>query len=72
MFAWGNWRLQIAAELGEHILWQIGGGEVQTGTNHALLPFAGASIDVGHANGVRPGHLGVSAFVRQDLEQRAH
>lgn len=69
-FAWGHGRLQIAAELGEHLLGQIGGVDVQTGTNSVLLPFAGASIDIGHANGVRPGHLGLSAFIRQDLEHR--
>ncbi len=70
-FGWGNWRVQVAAELGEHLLWRVGGGEYQHTDDSALLPFAGASIDVDHANGVRPGHVGLSAFIRQDLEQRA-
>jgi hypothetical protein len=64
----GNWRVQATGELGEHFLW-IGGGEFQ-GYPHALLPFVGASLEVGHNNGVRPGHLGLSAFIRKDLGQR--
>jgi len=65
----GNWRVQATGELGEHLLWGIGSGEFQ-GLPHALLPFVGASFAVGHRNGVRPGHLGLSAFIRQDLGQR--
>lgn len=65
----GNWRVQATGELGEHLLWNIGANEFQ-GHPHALLPFVGASLEVGHRNGVRPGHLGVSAFIRQDLGQR--
>ncbi len=65
----GNWRVQATGELGEHLLWDIGAGEFQ-GHPHALLPFAGASLELGHRDGVRPGHLGLSAFIRQDLDQR--
>lgn len=65
----GNWRVQAAGELGEHLLWNIGANEFQ-GHPHALLPFVGASFELGHRNGVRPGHLGLSAFIRQDLGQR--
>jgi hypothetical protein len=65
----GSWRVQATGELGEHLLWDIGKGEFQ-GHPHALLPFVGASLEVGHRNGVRPGHLGLSAFIRQDLTQR--
>ena len=65
----GNWRVQPTAELGEHLFLNIGANEFQ-GHPHALLPFVGASVEVGHRNGVRPGHLGFSAFIRQDLGQR--
>jgi len=65
----GNWRVQATGELGEHLFWNIGGNEFQ-GYPHALLPFVGASFAVGHRNGVRPGHLGLSAFIRQDLGRR--
>ena len=69
--AWGNWRLQATAELGEHLLSQIGEGQFQnTSDEFAVLPFAGATVELGHANGVRPGHLGLSGFIRQDLTQR--
>ena len=64
----GNWRVQATGEFGEHLLWNIGANEFQ-GHPHALLPFVGASLAVGHRNGVRPGHLGLSAFIRQDLDE---
>jgi hypothetical protein len=69
---WGNWKLQATAELGGHLLLQIGEGQfLNSSDENALLPFAGASIELGHANGVRPGRLGVSMFIRQDLEQHS-
>lgn len=70
-FGWGAWRMQIDAELGEHLLWSIGGGEFQCCSDHALLPFVGARVEVGHAKSVGPGHLGLAVFIRQDLEQQA-